>query len=135
MSKSVREQIANRCTHFNGVQHDTCRAGCSYKQFQGKQTLPCLRSQDLDQSVKCDKRQWVSEEEIQKELDEIELEMKKFMTAGPLIKRIKREHRGEDWKGVEECPVCKGKLHMSHAKYNGHVWGKCETKDCLAWME
>lgn len=38
--------------------------------------------------------------------------------------------------GIEECPVCKGKLHWSRAiGYNGHVHAKCETPDCLAWTE
>ena len=36
---------------------------------------------------------------------------------------------------VIECPICKGKLHLSQAAYNGHVWGKCETDGCANWME
>jgi hypothetical protein len=53
----------------------------------------------------------------------------------PLLKRIKKDHKGQDWQGVEVCPVCGGKLHLSHAAYNGHVHGRCETEDCLNWME
>jgi hypothetical protein len=49
--------------------------------------------------------------------------------------RIKKEHKGENWQGVEECPVCKNKLQMTHAAYNGHTRGKCETPDCLSWIE
>lgn len=36
--------------------------------------------------------------------------------------------------GVIECPVCKGRLHWSIAS-NGHCHGKCETPDCVSWME
>jgi hypothetical protein len=36
---------------------------------------------------------------------------------------------------VIKCPSCGGKLHLSQAAYNGHVWGQCETKDCVSWME
>ena len=36
---------------------------------------------------------------------------------------------------VIECPVCKGRLHLSQSSYNGHVHGKCETQNCVAWME
>ena len=36
---------------------------------------------------------------------------------------------------VIECPACKGRLHLSQAAYNGHVWGKCETEGCVSWME
>ena len=32
------------------------------------------------------------------------------------------------------CPKCKGRLWYSISGYNGHVWGKCNTKDCLVWM-
>lgn len=60
---------------------------------------------------------------------------KKFSLASHLIQKVKKEHRGTDWKGIVVCPVCGGQLHMSHDAYNGHVWGHCETKDCLSWME
>lgn len=36
---------------------------------------------------------------------------------------------------IIECPLCKGKLHLSQSSYNGHVWGKCENEDCVSWME
>lgn len=36
---------------------------------------------------------------------------------------------------VIECPVCKGRLHLSQSAYNGHVHGKCETEGCVSWME
>jgi len=41
----------------------------------------------------------------------------------------------QDRHGVLECPVCKGRLHVSQSAYNGHVHGKCETEDCVSWME
>ena len=38
--------------------------------------------------------------------------------------------------GIEVCPQCGGKLHWTRAiSYNGHVHAKCETENCLAWME
>ena len=36
---------------------------------------------------------------------------------------------------VVDCPVCKGRLHLSQSSYNGYVDGKCETDGCVAWME
>ena len=41
----------------------------------------------------------------------------------------------KDRNEVIECPMCKGKLHMYQSAYNGHVHGKCETPNCLYWME
>lgn len=53
----------------------------------------------------------------------------------PIIAAMKTKYKGRSAKGVKTCPVCGGKLHLSHSGYNGHVWGKCETEGCLAWME
>lgn len=36
--------------------------------------------------------------------------------------------------GKIECPKCKGVLSYSVAKSNGHLWGACETENCLQWM-
>jgi hypothetical protein len=41
----------------------------------------------------------------------------------------------QDRRGTVECPICKGKLHLSQSSYNGHVHGKCETSGCVSWME
>lgn len=41
----------------------------------------------------------------------------------------------KDRSEVIECPKCQGRLHMFQSSYNGHVHGKCETEDCLQWME
>ena len=35
--------------------------------------------------------------------------------------------------GEIPCPECVGRLRWSRAE-NGHVWGACETADCLRWM-
>lgn len=43
-------------------------------------------------------------------------------------------NKNKGTKGEIECPKCKGKLHYTISGYNGHVWGKCETENCLAWM-
>jgi hypothetical protein len=52
-----------------------------------------------------------------------------------IIKRVKSEHRGNDWRGLEMCPKCNGDLYMGHSKQNGHTWGECETEGCLKWVE
>lgn len=43
--------------------------------------------------------------------------------------------KNKDARGEMECPICQGKLHYTIAGYNGHIWGKCETEDCLQWMQ
>jgi hypothetical protein len=48
-------------------------------------------------------------------------------------KGLKQGHGG---RGELPCPVCKvGTIGYSVASVNGHIWGRCSTKDCVAWME
>lgn len=139
MSRSLEDQIRGRCVHFNGTGNDACEAGIRYDEFRKMPRpfcFPCLRGGSFKgEEFECPKRRWPSDEEVKAELDEHAVHVKKFMAVGPLVRRIKEEHRGKSWGGVEECPVCKGRLHLSHAAYNGHIHGSCETPDCLRWME
>lgn len=47
----------------------------------------------------------------------------------------RKQHKGKSHAEVVECPVCKGRLHLTIAACNGHVHGRCETDSCVAWME
>lgn len=67
------------------------------------------------------------------------------MTGDPDFEKLVLALNGiRDWrkanKGVNktetvECPVCKGRLLLSIARSNSHVWGKCETLNCVQWIE
>ena len=87
----------------------------------------------------CDKYEEPSEEEIaaseEEEAKSLERALERMIRVAPLIAKIRIEHKGESWQGIENCPECGGKLHLRHAALNGHVWCKCETEGCLAWME
>lgn len=39
--------------------------------------------------------------------------------------------------GVTDCPACGGKgcLRYSRAGKNGHIRAKCDTADCVCWVE
>lgn len=128
--KTLKEQIEGRCTHFNGAQNKCCEVGIKYDSFT---KLPCLKSMKAEQV--CEKLEWPSEESVLAELDAHKLAMEKFSKVTPLISRLKKEHAGKSWGGIEECPVCKGKLHLSISSYNGHTRGTCETVNCLGWIE
>lgn len=45
--------------------------------------------------------------------------------------------RGAAKQGQIDCPACggKGTLFYSRAPSNGHFFVKCETKDCVTYME
>ena len=140
------------CKHYNGSFHNkNCCAGVCYDDVtpdpkksgcalrQPCRQIPLFTTPEqlaeFEKRGSCDKY----EEPTQAELDgyeaSIQSTMRNFTASLPLIGRMKQEHKGQDWQGVVECPVCKGRLHMTHAAFNGHVHGKCETENCLAWME
>jgi hypothetical protein len=132
---------ANQCRFFNGVQNKTCKAGVRYDAIKTDRILPCLA---IGHSAKmtpdqrrnlCPKLEFPSAEELAEDQKRIDAAIAELMKANDVIAKVKNEHRRKDWIGVEVCPICGGKLHMTHAAYNGHVHGRCETPGCLHWME
>ena len=138
--RSLYQQISEKCIHFNGVQNDCCKAGIKYTDLAGSD-FPCFRGDALKSLRKgelpshCDKTEFPTEEYIQNEIAEHDKAFKKVDEGLKAVAHIRKEHNGKNWSGVIECPICKGKLHVSHASLNNHVHAQCETKDCIAWME
>lgn len=61
-----------------------------------------------------------------------------FQILERLADRMARGEKGEviEMKGDINCPVCKkGKVRYDAAMYNGHIWAKCSTEDCVDWVE
>jgi hypothetical protein len=127
------------CKHFTGFQNGTCKAGVNYRELVGgpdlgwAARLGCIKDSPLNKPPlsECAKFEEPTKEEVEAwELD-ITLRSNANIEAIRRIQKLKPE-RGTV--GSIECPLCKGRLQYSVAKLNGHVWGRCETKDCLAWM-
>lgn len=148
--RSLRQQMERKCVHFNGLQNATCRVGCVYDEMDAgrkiayRSALPCFQPDDGErqkltekgiEQATCEHRRFPTEEEIAAREKEIADHMTKMALALEIIDAIRKEQKGKNWRGVLECPNCKGKLHVSHAACNGHVHAKCETEDCVAWME
>ena len=115
-----------------------CKAGVNFKELGNLgpgRSMPCYYVPGTI-PIHCPKYERRTVEEVEAEDAEIEARMAMHALAFPLVARIKKEHKGRNWQGIEECPVCKGKLALSHAAYNGHVHGQCiTTEGCLSWME
>lgn len=122
-----------KCRHFNGVQNKTCEAGICYKSIQVDQPLPCIKKYAI--GATCEKYEEPTEEEVRERSEQIKRAINRVKATIPLMRKIKDEHKGNDWNGIEVCPVCGGKLHLSHAAYNGHTHGACETDGCVRWIE
>lgn len=134
----VKCEADTECRHRCSMMEKCCKAGVVLAELTSKlspgHSMPCYYIAGTT-PIHCDKYERRTVEEVQAEDAEIEAHMAKFILVGPLVRRIKQEHKGESWSGVEACPVCKGKLHLSHAGYNSHVHGQCETDGCVSWME
>jgi len=44
------DRAMNRCTHFNGIDHNTCDAGVRYSSF--RQGVPCVRGAAAPHTVR-----------------------------------------------------------------------------------
>lgn len=89
---------------------------------------------EAEQLAACPKWERKTREQGEARHAEIEEAMNQMAVVGPVVaKWRKRKPIGKA--EVIECPVCKGRLHLSQSSYNGHVHGKCETAGCVSWME
>ncbi len=142
---------AGTCKHFTGLgpgmrDDKRCEAGVCIRAHVGGPDLgwcnrmpchavPIMKHADPAEVVPCERYEEPSAEEIAAYEADLALSIAKMEATFPLLERIKSEHAGESWEGVEVCPVCSGALRVTHSGINGHTWGNCETTDCLAWME
>ena len=121
------------CRHFNGIQHKCCEVGIKYDQFKGR--LPCIKKWAKGSEV-CEQYVEPTAEEIAAHEREINESVNRMMKVTAAIAPWREKHQGHNFAEVVTCPICGGKLHLSIAgAYNNHVHGRCETKDCIAWME
>jgi len=148
-----------KCIHFNGVQNDLCKRGVSYEVNWPAGPKPCIKF--IHKSARggtylepgeepaetrpygnahlakpCAFYQEPTSEEVQADRAETKAKLERMFAAI----RVAGEWRVKpkpaiDRYGVVECPICKGRLHLSQSAYNGHVHGKCETDGCVSWME
>lgn len=129
-----------KCVHFNGIMNKTCKAGIVYgdlyknRLIEYMRHLPCF-DDGTKGKCSCEKLRFPSEEEERAEKELLDAHMVKLSLGLVAVQPIRDEYRGRDYSGTLDCPVCKGVLHVRHAGYNGHIWVKCESKDCIAWIE
>ena len=101
--------------------------------------LPCLKHGDEEEKgitkSSCADCTYPTSAEVEAELKEHDDDTDRLIKTLEVITPIKKAHKGEDWKGIVECPICKKNLHVVHSSYNGHVRVSCETKECVQFME
>lgn len=145
--RSLAEQIGGRCKHFTGIgrggvdeSKDACKAGVVYATVtikgSGFAGIPCFRE---GESVPCEKRCFPTPEEVAAEVAEHNASWERLeLGIGAASEDAKRRgfKKGNGGGAFVTCPVCKtGDLYYTVASYNGHMWGRCSTKDCVAWTQ
>ena len=143
---AIREQHVKhemgQCVHFNGIQHDKCRAGVAYRELFGNEPgwakhLCCLG--DKESPTTCGSAHFPTREEAEKEVDEFEARMDRFSKALRAAKDDAKAHglkKGSGGYGNVKCPNCEdGQIKYSVASYNGHMHAACSTPHCASWME
>lgn len=147
------------CKHFNGVQNKVCRRGVAYEVNWPMQPKPCIQFIEksarggtyiragetpaerkpfpgADRAKPCPFYEAPTTEEVEADRRESDAHFEKAMTAIKVASawRVKPKPVADRHEAIE-CPICKGRLHLSQSAYNGHVHGKCETEGCVSWME
>jgi hypothetical protein len=125
------------CVHYkpigkSGLNDDYCDLKCGAVAGHKK---PCIRGHLLESPTSaCPSWERRSLESAIARHESIEEIFRRMEKVGPVVAEWRKKlPRGKQ--EVIECPACGGRLHLSQAASNGHVWGKCETADCVSWME
>lgn len=158
-TETVEERHARRraerlqtCTHFNGMgfygQDDKrCDAGVCYRELRSTKKdadgryvkrLPCLPPLSEYAGTlpiaACEHFRAKTAEEVDAEEARLAARMALHAKVGPAVIAW-RQKPPKGKREVIECPACGGRLHLAQSSYNGHVHGRCETADCVSWME
>lgn len=133
--------IEGSCVHYTGVfgpGTTCCAAGVNYRELVDTtepgwvRKLPCSTALQRN-PVSCSKLRLPTAEEVRAYEAWWDEHFKLVQVA---VERCRGDAAGKRGvRGTVECPACKGKLNYSVASSNGHLWGGCETKDCLRWMQ
>ena len=137
----------NYCVHYAPRESDSgCLAGVNRAELpkaltpsaDGKKMVPwgpCIGGHTLDDArAVCPKWEQRSLEAAEEYADGIEACMQRMTVVDPVINEWRRKlpiGKAE----VIEGPACKGRLHLSQAACNGHVRARCETADCVNFVE
>lgn len=134
---------ATFCNHYRAMsEHKTCAVDVPYDKFQGMpfDQRPCFRERGETTRCGCDLVEYPTAEEIEAADKEMAKRFENICKARLAIV----DSCGGPWKrgmpgvsGRINCPVCSAarSLNFSRSSYNGHIHAKCDSDDCVSWME
>lgn len=131
---TLKDQIKSRCIYFTGMGNHACKIGITYDSVKvpGQRPIkfPCIVGSSMTGGA-CDKRELPSEEEVEKETNEINKTILHAVNVRIAIQ--KKADKDQKREGTIKCLSCEGVVSYVIAG-NGHVWAKCD-KCGLAIME
>jgi hypothetical protein len=79
--RTLQEQIADWCIHFNGIQNTACKIGIPYDGVTDnhKRKVPCIKNHGCAEF--CPSAQFPTEEEVTAKVAEINKEVAQFLTT------------------------------------------------------
>lgn len=123
MPKTLEEQIASKCIHFNGLMNKACKAGVVYDDFGRVKlgVIPCIKGG----TATCDKGQFHTPEEVKAEMDRIRGHSAKALT---LMIHVKDHYeKTKQTSGTIKCVHGDHDVRYAIAESNGHAWIACKT--------
>jgi hypothetical protein len=127
---------AGKCRHYRGTVERRCAAGIVLKTLAGGGTqgwgtrLPCgyWPGEPVGgERATCASFSPVTAAEEEADRAAVKIMLAHVLAAKKLVPR-------QPGKYLVVCPACGGHLHTERHG-NGHVWARCDSKDCLSWLE
>jgi hypothetical protein len=126
----------NHCKNYASPLHEkACKVGITFEALRTKHgsflNWPCMAGRDSN----CDKAEWLTPKEVAENDAAFNKQIAKTMKGIRAAAEFRAANKGRSNQDTVKCPECGGQLHLTIAACNGHVHGKCETPNCIAWME
>jgi len=126
--------------HFRKASRDSpyiCEAGVNMEVWRDlkSEQMPCFLDQNghsQPDAAHCAHLRLPTPEEIAAHEQVLKQLNEKIGIAIDGVADWREAHKGKSASKVVECPICKGRLHLSII-YNGSVQGHCENERCVRW--
>jgi hypothetical protein len=133
---------ADMCTHALDTRRATldspyfCGAGINMEIWRDLryEQMPCFleNGHSRPDAAHCSHLRRPTPEEIAAYEQGIKERSEKINTVIASVADWREAHLGQSASTVVECPICKGRLHLS-VIYSGAVQGHCENERCVRW--
>jgi hypothetical protein len=137
MNKPQQTQHETWCRHRTSFDKaiKVCKAGVNFHTFEAPgefRLMPCL-GETPEAIARCAQYSARTPEELAEREREAAASMERICAAIIAIREATNGNRGLS--GNIPCPTCSKPLHYSVARVNGHIHAKCETPQCVSFLQ